>query len=57
MKFTFRPSPNYRSPLSTQRIMAELSICIIIVLGYNVGYYFLVVGAEYGWHALAMIAT
>jgi Na+-translocating ferredoxin:NAD+ oxidoreductase subunit D len=57
MKFTFRPSPNYRQPLSTQRIMTELTICIAIVLGYNVGYYFLVVGAEYGWHALAMIAT
>jgi len=57
MKFTFRPSPNYNQPLSTQRIMTELTICIALVLGYNVGYYFLVVGAEYGWHALAMIAT
>jgi electron transport complex protein RnfD len=57
MKFTFRPSPNYRQPLSTQRIMTELTICIALVLGYNVGYYFLVHGAEYGWHALAMIAT
>jgi Na+-translocating ferredoxin:NAD+ oxidoreductase subunit D len=57
MKFTFRPSPNYHQPLSTQRIMMELTICIALVLGYNVAYYFLVVGAEYGWHALAMIAT
>ena len=57
MKFTFRPSPNYRQPLSTQRIMLELTIGILVVLGYNVGYYFVAVGPEYGWHALAMILT
>jgi len=57
MKFTFRPSPNYRQPLSTQRIMTELTIGIAVVLAYNVGYYFLNVGADYGWHALFMILT
>ncbi len=57
MKFTFRPSPNYRQPLSTQRIMTELTIGIAVVLGYNVVYYFLNVGAAYGWHALSMILT
>jgi len=57
MKFTFRPSPNYRQPLSTQRIMTELTIGIALVLAYNVGFYFINYGAEYGWHALAMILT
>lgn len=59
MKFTFRPSPNYRQPLSTQRIMTELTICIALVLGYNVGYYYLnpQLGPQYAFHALAMIGT
>jgi electron transport complex protein RnfD len=57
MKFTFRPSPNYRQPLSTQRIMTELTIGIALVLAYNVGYYFVTFGSEYGFHALAMIGT
>lgn len=57
MKFNFRVSPNYRAPLSTQRIMFELTLAILVVLSYNVFYYFTNVGAEYGWHALKMIAT
>ncbi len=59
MKFTFRVSPNYRQPLSTQRIMTELTLCIALVLGYNVVYYYLNpnLGPEYAIHALSMIAT
>lgn len=57
MKFNFRVSPNYRAPLSTQRIMFELTLGILVVLGYNVYFYFTHVGVEYGIHALAMIVT
>lgn len=57
MKFNFRVSPNYRAPLSTQRIMLELTLAISLVLGYNVFYYFTSIGADYGWHALKMIVT
>ncbi len=57
MKFNFRVSPNYRAPLSTQRIMFELTLGILVVLGYNVYFYFAHLGADYGIHALAMIVT
>lgn len=57
MKFTFKVSPNYRSPLSTQRIMFELTLGILVVLAYNVYFYFSNVGPEYGWHAIYMILT
>lgn len=57
MKFTFKVSPNYRTPLSTQRIMLELTLGILVVLGYNVYFYFTKVGANYGFHATYMILT
>lgn len=57
MKFNFRVSPNYRAPLSTQRIMFELTLGILVVLAYNVYFYFSHVGVEYGIHAVAMILT
>lgn len=57
MKFNFRVSPNYRAPLSTQRIMFELTMAILVVLAYSVYFYFAHLGADYGIHALAMIVT
>lgn len=57
MKFNFRVSPNYRTPLSTQRIMTELTVGIALVLAYSVYFYFTKLGADYGIHALLMIAT
>ena len=57
MKFNFRVSPNYRTPLSTQRIMTELTIGIALVLAYSVFFYFTKFGTDYGLHALLMIAT
>lgn len=57
MKFNFRVSPNYRAPLSTQRVMFELTLGILVVLGYNVYFYFSNVGPDYGWHAVTMILT
>jgi electron transport complex protein RnfD len=57
MKFNFRVSPNYRSPLSTQRIMTELTVGIALVLAYSVYFYFTKLGSDYGIHALLMIGT
>lgn len=57
MKFNFRVSPNYRSPLSTQRIMTELTVGIALALAYTVYFYFTKFGSDYGVHALLMIAT
>ncbi len=57
MKFNFRVSPNYRAPLSTQRIMTELTVGIALVLSYSVYFYFTKLGSDYGMHALLMIAT
>ncbi len=31
MKFTFKPSPNYRDSLSTQGIMRDLTIGLLVV--------------------------
>ncbi len=57
MKFTYHVSPNIRQPLSTQRIMLELTLGILVVLGYNVGYYYFNFGLDYALHGAAMIAT
>ncbi len=57
MKFNFRVSPNYRAPLSTQRIMTELTVAISLVLAYSVYFYFTKLGSDYGMHALLMILT
>jgi len=57
MKFNFRVSPNYRSPLSTQQIMFELTLCILVVLGFSLTYYYIELGFEYFLHALLMILT
>lgn len=57
MKFNFRVSPNYRAPLSTQRIMTELTVAIALVLAYSVYFYFTNLGSDYGMHALLMIGT
>jgi len=57
MKYTFKVSPNYRTPLSTQQIMLELTLGILVVLSYNVYFYFTKVGTNYGFHAAYMILT
>lgn len=57
MKFNFRVSPNYRSPLSTQRVMWEVTGAISVVLAFAVFYYFTELGTDYGIHALLMILT
>ena len=48
MKFTFKPSPNYRNELSTVSIMKDLTLCLLAVLLYAVIYYSAAYGAQYG---------
>ena len=57
MKFNFRVSPNYRTPLSTQRVMWEVTAAISVVLAFAVFYYFTELGTDYGVHAVLMILT
>jgi Na+-translocating ferredoxin:NAD+ oxidoreductase subunit D len=57
MKFNFRVSPNYRTPLTTQRVMWEVTGAISLVLAFALYYYFTELGVDYGVHALLMILT
>ena len=41
MKITLqRTSPNYRQKLSTHRIMRELTIALLVLVGYSLYYYY-----------------
>ena len=44
MKFTFNPAPNYKCKLSTQQIMRELAIGLLVVYAFSLFYY----GTQYG---------
>ena len=57
MKFTFKPSPNYRQPQSTQKIMLELSLGLLVVFGFSVVYYAMAYGASYAVRALLLMAV
>ncbi len=39
MKFTFKPSPNYRDSQSTQGIMRDLTIGLLVVFAFSLFYY------------------
>ncbi len=57
MKFTFRTSPNYRNELSTKRIMAELTLGLLVLSLFSVFYNFTYHGAAYGTQAVMMLLT
>ena len=57
MKFNFHVSPSLRSPLTTQQIMKELSIALLVVYACSVGYYAMSYGASYAIHALLLMAA
>ncbi len=46
MKFTFKPSPNYRDTLSTGRIMMELTAGLLVVFAFTLVLY--ATNADYG---------
>lgn len=57
MKFTFKPSPNYRDGLSTGRIMGELTLGLLAVFAFSLYYYFTTFGAAYGLRAILLMIT
>ena len=57
MKFTFKPSPNYRNEQSTPGIMRDLSLCLLAVLVYAVIYYTMVYGSAHGIRVVGLAVT
>ena len=57
MKFTYKPSPNYRQPQSTQRIMLELTLGLLVVFGFSVVYYAMAYGMDYAVRAVVLMAV
>lgn len=55
MKFTYKPSPNYRTAKSTGEIMKDLTVCLLAVALYAVIYYSAVYGASYGLRVVIML--
>lgn len=56
MKFTFKPSPNYRNKQSTTDIMCYLTFALVIVLAYSAGWYGFRFGAQYALRVVLMAA-
>ncbi|MFV0479643.1 MAG: RnfABCDGE type electron transport complex subunit D [Anaerorhabdus sp.] len=57
MKFTFKPSPNYNNKQSTQSIMFELTLGLLVVYAFAVYYYYTEFGASYGIRTLQLLAV
>ncbi len=55
MKFTFHVSPNLQAPGSTQRIMRDLTLGLLIVFAASVIYYFTAYGANVGLQAIILL--
>lgn len=56
MKYTFHVSPNLQSKNSTQQIMRDLTIGLLVVFAASVIYYFTAWGAAYGLQAILLLA-
>ena len=57
MKFTFKPSPNFRQAQSTQSIMRDLTIGLLVIFGFTLTYYFTEYGANYALRAVSLMLT
>lgn len=59
MKFTFKPSPNYRDSLSTGRIMMELTLGLLVVFAFTLVLYAMnpAYGAGYAVRAVLLMAV
>ena len=55
MKFTFNPSPNYRTSQSTSGITKDLTECLLAVLVFAVIYYCGAYGASYGLRIVLLV--
>lgn len=55
MKFAFHVSPNLQSPASTQHIMRDLTIALLIVFGCSIVYYWMAFSAAYAMQAVILM--
>lgn len=56
MKFQFHVSPNIQGPDSTQKVMRDLTLGLLVVYACSVAYYFMSYGVNYGLQALLLLA-
>ena len=56
MKFTFHVSPSIKNTLSTQRIMAELTLSLCVVFVVACVYYGVAFGANVALQAVLLLA-
>ena len=54
MKFSFKPSPNYRSEQNTSGIMRDVTACLLAVLLFAIVWYSVTYGAAYGLRVFLM---
>ena len=54
MKFSFKPSPNYRSEQNTSGIMRDVTVCLLAVLLFAIVWYSVSYGAAYGLRVFLM---
>ncbi len=54
MKYSYKPSPNYRSPQTTSGIMFDLIICLLSIHACSAVYYGLTYGSSYGFRVVLM---
>ena len=57
MKFNFHVSPNLKGNQSTQDIMRDLTIGLLVVFAASCAYYFVSWGASYGLHCILMLVA
>ena len=57
MKFTFKPSPNYRTEQTTSGIMSDLTGCLCAITLFAAVYYGIAFGAAYGFRVILMAAA
>jgi len=55
MKFIYKPAPNYRDKKSTQSIMMDVTIALLMVAVFAVGYYYVQYGLAYSVRVLSLI--
>ncbi|MFV0254925.1 MAG: RnfABCDGE type electron transport complex subunit D [Erysipelotrichaceae bacterium] len=57
MKFNFKSSPVMKDKSSTQKIMLDVTLCLLVVFGFTLYYYGTAFGAEYALRALLLMLT
>lgn len=57
MKFTFKPSPNYRTEQTTTGIMIDLTVCLLAVALFSTAYYSIKYGFGTGMRVILMLAA